>query len=107
MSFKAVFPCFGDLSIAISGVLKPPTLTPHLTPLLLCYCPCPFHSPVVLVVKNLPASAGHIRDVGPISGSGRSPGEGQYSCLENLMDRGAWWATVHGSNEESDTPEAT
>ena len=40
-------------------------------------------------------------DLGSISGSGRSPGEGngnplQYSCLENPMDRGAWWATVHG-----------
>ena len=49
------------------------------------------------VVKNLPASAG---DAGLILGSGRSPGEGngnplQYSCLGNLMDRGAWWATVH------------
>ena len=42
-------------------------------------------------------------------GSGRSPGEGngsplQYSCLENPMDRGAWWATVHGVAKESDTP---
>ena len=50
------------------------------------------------VVKNLPASAGN---VGPIPRSGRSPGEGNsnplhYSCLENSMDRGAWWATVHG-----------
>ena len=41
-------------------------------------------------------------DPGLIPGSGRSPGEGngnplQYSCLENSMDRGAWWATVHGS----------
>ena len=50
------------------------------------------------VVKNLPANA---RDVGLISGLGRSPGEGngnplQYSCLENPMDRGAWRATVHG-----------
>ena len=40
-------------------------------------------------------------DLGLILGSGRSPGEGngnppQYSCLENLVDRGAWWATVHG-----------
>ena len=40
-------------------------------------------------------------DQGSISGLGRSPGEGngyplQYSCLENSMDRGAWWATVHG-----------
>ena len=56
---------------------------------------------VVLVVKNLPANAGDIRDAGSIPGSGRSPGEGngnplQYSCLENPRDRGAWWATVHG-----------
>ena len=40
-------------------------------------------------------------DPGLIPGSGRSPGEGndypfQYSCLENFMDRGAWWAIVHG-----------
>ena len=49
-------------------------------------------------VKNLPANA---RDAGSIPGSARSPGEGnenplQNSCLENPMDRGAWWATVHG-----------
>ena len=53
------------------------------------------------VVKNTPASAGDIRDTGLIPGSGRSPGGGhgnplQYSCLKNPMDRGAWWATVHG-----------
>ena len=53
-----------------------------------------------LVLKNLPASAGDVKDVGSIPGSGRSPGGGQgsplhYSCLENPMDRGAWWATVH------------
>ena len=53
------------------------------------------------VVKNPPASAGDIRDLGPIPGLGRSPGGGngnplQYSCLENPMDRGAWRATVHG-----------
>ena len=52
-------------------------------------------------VKNLPASAGDTRDTGSISGLGRSPGGGngnplQYSCLENTMDRGAWWATVYG-----------
>ena len=52
-----------------------------------------------LVVKNSPANAG---DMGLIPGLGRSPGEGngnplQYSCLGNLMDRGAWWATVHGA----------
>ena len=56
---------------------------------------------VALVVKNLPANAGDIRDMGLISGLGRSPGEKhgnpvQYSCLENPMDTGAWWATVHG-----------
>jgi len=55
---------------------------------------------VVLVVKNSPASAGDIRDTGSILGSRRSPGEGHgnplhYSCLENPMDRGTWWATVH------------
>ena len=52
------------------------------------------------VVKNLPASAGDLRDAGSIPGSGRSPEEEngyplQYSCLENPMDRGAWRATVH------------
>jgi len=56
-------------------------------------------SQVALLVKNLPASAGDLRDTGLISESGRSPGEGngnplQYSCLENPMDRGAWQATV-------------
>ena len=56
---------------------------------------------MVLLVKNLTAVAGDIRDMGSIPGSGRSPGGGhgnffQYSCLENSMDRGAWWATVHG-----------
>ena len=49
---------------------------------------------MALVVKNLPANAGDIRDVGSIPGSGRSPGEGngnpfQYSCLENSTDGGA------------------
>ena len=57
-------------------------------------------SQVVLVVKNLPANAGDVRDVGLIPGLGRSLGEGhgsplQYSCLENPMDRGAWRATVY------------
>ena len=57
-------------------------------------------SQVALVVKNLPANAGDIRDTGLIPGLERSPGERngnplQYSGLENLMDRGAWWATVH------------
>ena len=64
-----------------------------------------------LVVKNLPASAGDIRDAGLIPELGRSPGGGhgnplQCSCLENPVDRGAWWATVHRLTE-SDTTEAT
>ena len=53
------------------------------------------------MVKNLSASAGDLRDVGLIPGLGRSPGGGhgnplQHSCLENLIERGAWWATVYG-----------
>ena len=53
------------------------------------------------VVKNTPASAG---DVGSIPGLERTPGEKngnllRYSCLGNLMDRGAWWATVHASRK--------
>ena len=55
---------------------------------------------MALVVKNPPANAGVLRDVGLIPGSGRSPGGGhgnllQYSCLENPMDRGAWRAIAH------------
>ena len=57
-------------------------------------------SQVALVVKNPPADAGASRDRGSIPESGRSPGVGngiplQYSCLENSMDRGVWWAIVH------------
>ena len=52
------------------------------------------------MVKNPPANAGDIRDMGSFPGSGRSPGGEHgnplwYSCLENPMDRGAWWVTVH------------
>ena len=58
-------------------------------------------SQVVLVVKNLPANVGDVRDAGLIPGLGRSAGGGhgnplQYSCLENSMDGGVWQATVHG-----------
>ena len=57
-------------------------------------------SQLVLVVKNLPANVGDIRDPGLIPASGRSPGGGngnplQYSCLENPRDCGAWWAIVY------------
>ena len=52
------------------------------------------------MVKNLPANAGDKRDLGLIPGLGKSPGEGngnplQYSCVENPMHSGTWWATVH------------
>ena len=54
---------------------------------------------VALLVKNPPANAGDVSDTGLIPGLGRCPGGGngnplQYSCLENPMDRGAWWAMV-------------
>ena len=52
------------------------------------------------VVKKPPANADDAKDAASLSQSGRSPGVGnvnplQYSCLENVMDRGAWWAAVH------------
>ena len=57
-------------------------------------------SQAALMVTNPPANEWDIKDPGSIPGLGRSPGGGngnslQYSCLENPMDRGAWWATVH------------
>ena len=59
-------------------------------------------SQAALVIKNLPANAGGIRDMGSIPSLGRDPEEGhgnplQCSRLENPMNRGAWWAMVHGS----------
>ena len=63
------------------------------------------------MIKNLPVSEGDVRDMSSILGSGRSPGGGngnplQYSYLQNLMDRGAWEATVRRVTK-SDTTEAT
>ena len=68
-------------------------------------------SQVALVVKNSPANAGEVRDVGSVPGSRRSPGGRhgnplQYCCLENPMDRGPWQAIVRGVTE-SDMTEAT
>ena len=62
---------------------------------------CSTASQVALVIKNSPANAGDLRDVGSIPELGRSPGGGhgsplQYSCLEDPHDRGAWQATIHG-----------
>ena len=68
---------------------------------------------VTQLIKNLPVMQKitcNARDLGLIPGSGRSPEEGngnplQHSCLENPMDRGVWWATVHGVTKESDMTE--
>ena len=67
---------------------------------------------MALVVQNLPANAGDVRDTGSIPGWGRSLEEGngnllQYSCLENPMDRRAWWATVRGSDMTEVTKHGT
>ena len=69
-------------------------------------------SQVALVVKNLRANTGNKREVGSVSGLGRSPGGGrsnplQFSCLENPMDRGTWWDMIHGGHKELDMTEAT
>ena len=61
-------------------------------------------SQVELVIKNLPANARDTKDTGSIPELGRSPGVRngnpfQYSCLENSMDRGVWWAIVHGATK--------
>ena len=64
------------------------------------------------MVKNPPAISDDMRDTGSIPGLGRSPGGGhgnplQYSCLDYTMDRGVWWAIVHGVTKESDMTEVT
>ena len=60
------------------------------------------------MVKNPPSNAGDTGNAGSIPEPGRSPGGGNgnpllSSCLEDSMDRGAWWATVHEVTKESDT----
>ena len=70
--------------------------------------PISWASQAGLVIKNLPDSAGNIRDLGLIPGSGRSPGGGhgnplQCPYLENPMDRGAWRATVHRATQRDES----
>ena len=89
------FLCFGK-DFFITEITYHP---PHMCLIFIFYFSRVF--PDGSVVKNPPAKA---RDAGLIPGSGRRPGEGngnalQYSCLENFMDRGGWWATVHGVAE--------
>jgi len=67
---------------------------------------------VVLAVKNLPANAGDIRDMGSVPGLGRSPRGGhgnplRYSCLENPTNSKAWWAVSPKGLKESDMTEVT
>ena len=97
---------------------KKPPATKHVKPLSrlnnhskgICHLsPQMMASQVVLVVKNLLANAGNVRDTGSIPGSGRSPGEGhgnplQYTCLENPMDRGNGWAIAHGVAQSQTGP---
>ena len=70
-------------------------------PVLSMYQKTIIHEGASRLGSEVKASACNARDLGLNPGSGRFPGEGngnplQYSCLENPMDRGAWWATVHG-----------
>ena len=67
---------------------------------------------MALVVKSPPANAGDLKDTGSVPGLGRSPAGRygnplQYSCLENHMNRGAWWATSPWGPKELDTNEMT
>ena len=92
----------GTVPCIILAASRGSFLFPPVFPSLLYICES---SQVALMAKTLPANAGDTRDVGLIPGSGRSPGVGsgnplQYSCLENPMDRGTWWDTVHGVAKE-------
>ena len=85
---------------AVQGTLRS-LLQHHSSKASILQCSAMVNSWVVLVVKNLPAKARDTGDLGLIPGSGRSPGGGngntlQYSSLGKAMDRGPWWATVHG-----------
>ena len=82
------------------------TKTHQMSPLTMYSLLYDMASQVVPVVRNPPANAGDSRDMSSKPGSGRSPGgengnQLQYSCLENAMNRGDWWATVHGPQSQT------
>ena len=83
----------------MDGAMLPPCSLARGCPVLV-FC-SPYGNILYSHGSEVKASACNVGDLGSIPGLGRSPGEGngnplQYSCLENLMDGGAWWATVHG-----------
>ena len=74
------------------------------THIYICLCIYKWVFQVALVVKNLSANEGDVKEAGSIPELGRSPGEGngnplQHSCLENPMDRGTWRAALHGISQ--------
>ena len=102
---------FWGLSLCLAGSLQrtPSSQSLALPLLLTSWFPNPLLGlPWWLSSKESACEAEDVGDAGSIPGSGRSPGEGnsnllQYFCLENPMDRGAWWATVHGVSESDMT----
>ena len=110
-TLSASWPRSQRKSIACGPVLMNKVWMEHSLTHLFTYCLCLLSGQGFSDLMNLQAgspgvsdgkeSACNAGDLGSIPGLGRSPGEGnnntlQYSCLENSMDRGAWWATVHG-----------
>ena len=99
-SFQMLPPSPGDGWGPIRPPVWPPSVHHWLGPTVWGYTAVTARaSHMALVVKNPAASAGDTADVGSIPGSGRSPGGGNgypllYSCLENPMNRGTWWATA-------------
>ena len=98
--FKILFPHRPLQNIKQSSLSCPAGYQLSILYVVVCICQSQAFQ-VSLVVKNPPIKAGDVIDAGSASGLERSPGGGlgnppEYSCLENPMERGAWWATVHG-----------